>query len=132
MKPDIYYSKSGLRIHPKLNNDWVIKVPTRSNRLSKTGSCGLKMAEKYDLENNKMGVIFIDISLKAYVMIPKEYLKDPVAKTCQGVKNSIFSYNVNEIVNVHNLDLVKIPYIGEIPEEYDKGIAGDVRKRFGL
>lgn len=133
MKPDIYYpKKGGLFVHPKLHGEWVVKAPTRANRLHKSGSAGLKMAEKYDLDHNKKGVLFIDHSARAYVMIPKELMGTPVGKNCQGVKNSIFSYDVNHLVNTHNLELVRIPAEDSIIEDYDTGLAGDIRSKFGL
>jgi hypothetical protein len=56
----------------------------------------------------------------------------PEAKACQGVKNTIFSYNVNKLVNDHNLDLVPIPWEDDIKAPYETGLAAEIRKKFGL
>lgn len=133
MKPLIYFKPSGeLYIDKSLLSEWLIKIPTRRNRLDRTGSAGLRIDERYDLKHRKKGIIYIDNTERAYVMIPKELLMEPTGKDCNGVKNSIFSYNVNESVNKHNLEIISIPKQNETPEKYETGLAGDIRKRFGL
>lgn len=132
MKPEIYYKKGGIHVDKNLHAEWVIKAPTRRNRLDRSGSAGLKMDEKYDLKHTKKGILFIDHTQKAYVKMPKELLEEPVGKDCNGLKNSIFSYNVNEIVNKHNLTIVSIPHEDSLEETYETGLAGEIRKRFGL
>ena len=112
--------------------DWIIKAPTRRNRLDRGASAGLKMDEKYELKHSKKGILFIDHTERAYVMMPKELLTEPVGKDCNGLKNSIFSYNVNEIVNLHGLEIMSIPHEDSVEESYDQGLAGEIRKRFGL
>lgn len=132
MKPPIYYKKGGIHVDKTIHSEWVVKAPTRRNRLDRSGSAGLKMDEKYDLKHTKRGILFIDHTQKAYVMMPKELLEEPVGKDCNGLKNSIFSYNVNEIVNKHNLTVIPIPHEDSLQETYETGLAGEIRKRFGL
>jgi hypothetical protein len=134
MRPDIFYKKNngGMIVSSKLNASWVIKAPTVKNRLHKGGSAGLKMAEKYDLQHNKLGILFIDHSARAYVFLPKQILMQPTPKNCNGLNNSIFSFDVNLLVNTHNLELIQIPVEGETPESYELGLAGEIRKKFGL
>lgn len=131
-KPLIYYKTGGIHVDKTLISEWIIKAPTRRNRLDRGASAGLKMDEKYQLKHSKKGIIFIDHTEKAYVMMPKELLSEPVGKNCNGLKNSIFSYNVNEIVNTHNLEIVSIPHEDSIKETYEQGLSGEIRKRFGL
>lgn len=132
MKPLIYYKTGGIHIDKSLLSDWIIKAPTRRNRLDRGASAGLKMDEKYELKHSKRGIIFIDHTERAYVMMPKELLEEPVGKECNGVKNSIFKYSVNDVVNKHNLEIISIPHEDSIQETYDIGLAGEIRKRFGL
>lgn len=131
-KPKIYYKKNGIHIDRSLFSEWIVKAPTKKNRLSRNGSAGLKMDEKFELKHSKKGILFIDHTEKAYVFMPKELLSEPVGKDCNGLKNSIFSYNVNEIVTQHHLDILPIPHEDSFQETYDKGLAGEIRKRFGL
>lgn len=133
MKPLIYYRDSGkMFVDGKLAGHYIMKIPTRVNRLAGTGSAGLKMAEKYDLEHNKKGILYIDQSLRAYVIVPKEFLTEWNGKSCNGIKNSIFSYPIGEIMVKHNLELVKIPYEKDIVQPHQQGLAGEIRGRFGL
>ena len=133
MKPQVYYRKNGsMFMDSKLASDYVIKIPTKANRLNKSGSAGLKMAEKYDLEHNKKGILYVDQNLRAYVILPKELLMKPVGKSYNGVKNTIFSYDVNSLVNEHNLELVSIPKEDEIVEPHKQGLAAEIRRKFGL
>jgi hypothetical protein len=132
MKPLVYYKKSGLHIDKGLMSDYLIKVPTRRNRLDRAGSAGLKMDEKYQLKHSKKGLLYIDHTEQAYVIIPKEFLVNPVGKNCNGVKNTIFAFNVNQIVNEHSLEIIPIPHEDTLQEPYKIGLAGEIRKRFGL
>lgn len=121
----------GLFIPGHINKDWIIKVPTVKHRLNRSGTCSLKIAERYDLQT-KAGILLVDSTAKAYVYIPKSILDlyEPVLKDFQGIKNSLIVYQVGKIIEEQKLEMVKIPNQSE-PVEYS-GMAGDIRKKFGL
>lgn len=130
----ITFKKNGsLRIPYELHADWVVKVPTKRNRLIREGSVGLDYGEKYDLKTKK-GVIYIDISSKSYIKIPKDcFLEEtPEMKACNGIKNSIASWSVRDLIEKYRLELIPILYEADFVPEHQQGLAGDIRKRFGL
>jgi hypothetical protein len=130
----ITFKKNGsLKIPYEIHTDWVVKVPTKKNRLIRDGSVGLDYGEKYDLKNKK-GVIYIDVSSKSYIIIPKTCFEEeaPELKACNGIKNSIASWSVKGLIEKYGLQLIPIIYEADIVPEHKQGLAGDIRKRFGL
>lgn len=132
MTDSICWKKNGgLFIPGHINKEWIIKVPTVRHRLKRSGTCSLKIAERYDLQT-KAGILLVDSTAKAYVYIPKSILDlyEPILKDFQGIKNSLIVYEVGRIIEEQKLEMVKIPNQGE-PKQYP-GVAGDIRKKFGL
>lgn len=130
----IYFKKNGgLAIPYLLNKEWLIRIPTIPHRLSRAGTCSLKMAEKYHLVNLK-GIVYIDMTKRAYVMVPLTILTqyELEGKSFQGLKNSIFVYQIKQML-VDHPELELIPILTE--EETKKvstGVAASVKERFGI
>ncbi len=135
IKDVIHYKRSGaLHIPYKINMEWIVKIPTEVNRLSRgTGSIGLKMTQRYELKKKK-GVVFVDNTLKSYVFVPKEIMfqYESVGKSCNGVKDTIFSWDLKKILEDHKLELVKIPQEDGYLAPHETGASGDIRRKFGL
>jgi len=125
--------KGGLFISPTIAKEWMIRVPTVRHRLSRSGTVALTPPERYDLQEKK-GILLVDSTLKSYVFIPKTLLDQyPVEmKDCNGVKASLAVYDVKKIIGDHSLPLVKIPDESTYRPAHELGVAGDIRKRFGL
>lgn len=125
--------KGGLYIQPVIAKDWMIRVPTLRHRLCRSGTVALTPPERYDLRDKK-GILFIDSTLKSYVFIPKTILDTyPVElKDCNGVKESLAVYNVKQMIKDHNLPLVKIVDEATYKPAHETGMAGDIRRKFGL
>lgn len=135
MRADIFYKSSGeIFISKDISNKWMIKIPTNKHGLTGAGTCSLKLVEyQYDLKE-KEGILYIDAKLGKYVFIPNIILKEhpPEPKTFMGMKNSLFVFNIGQIINRYNFSLQSIAEKESLPEAYDQGIAGDVRRKFGL
>lgn len=113
MTDQIYFREDTgrLQINSKVYAQYIVKCPSVKNRLSKSGSAGLKMDEVYDLKHGKKrGVVYIDMTKKAFVVVPVEVFlsREPVSKECNGVKNSIFSFDMNRLIETYNLQVVPI------------------------
>lgn len=113
MTDQIYFRKDTgrLQIEPRVYVNYVVKCPTVKNRLSKSGSAGLKMDEVYDLKHGKKkGVVYIDLTKKTFIIVPVALFlsQEPVGKECNGMKNSIFSFDMNRLIEAHNLQVVPI------------------------
>lgn len=134
MKPDIYYKKNGeIFIARELSNDWMIKIPTNAHGLKKSGTCSLKMVDYLYTLKEKSGIVYIDTSLKSYLKIPLHILNECPAepKTFMGMKNSLYVFHVKQIMEGYKLQLIKIPHLDAV-EPRPTGLAGDIRKKFGL
>lgn len=125
--------KGGILVDPLIAKDWVIRVPTVRHRLKKSGSVALTPAERYDLKEKK-GILFVDLSLKKYVYIPKVLMNQyPIEfKDCNGNKGALEVHNVKRIIDEHSLELIDILDESKYKPEHETGIAGDIRKKFGL
>lgn len=128
----VRFNKNGKRhINHGIFKDWVVKSPTVKHRLGRLGSgtIGLTMAERFDLKSKK-GIMYVDT--KHYVCIPIEILSKYEPERCDygGVKGSIIVYNIRQIVEENQLELQPIPTEGDNYQA--PGIAGEVRKKFGL
>ncbi len=133
-REQIYIKQNGeLFIHPEINGHWLVRIPTNKNGLKRNASCSLKLTEyKYDLPE-KDGILFVDMRTKQYVFIPNYILKDhpPEGKTFMGMKNSLFVFDIGLIIEKYHFTINDIP-VGAEPKELQTGLAGDIRKRFGL
>lgn len=71
--PKIFLNKKGvIVIPPELLHRFVIKVPTSTHRLNGTGNIGLNYMQNAQLQEERDGVIYIDMTKKVYMIIPKE------------------------------------------------------------
>lgn len=125
--------KGGLYIASSIYKDWLVRVPVVRHRLHRDGTLGLSIPEKFDLKTKK-GVLLIDSTMKAYVFIGNEVMNKyvPEMKDYNGVKNSLTVYPAKKMIEENNLPLVKIPNEVDRVEKYTTGVAGDVRKKFGI
>lgn len=100
----------GLYIDSKIAQEWVVRIPTVKHRLIRGGSVALDMPQRFDLRNGKKGIVFIDMSLKKYLVIPNEVLSlyEPVITAYMGVKDAFYVYSVKTILEEQKLELVPI------------------------
>lgn len=101
--------KGQIRIPWVIRNDWMIKVPTIRHRLHKSGTVSLVWAENIELRT-KAGIVLIDMTKKAYVMVPKEILcqYEKTFAPYQGRKSALVIYKIGEIVKTHGIELIKL------------------------
>lgn len=130
---EIFFTKKfKVMAAPGINNDWVIKIPTVDHRLSRLGTVALKMSENYDLKSKK-GVIYVDMTLKKYVLVPKEILEEHFLKMADysGVKNCLWVYDIKTPVQLEKIQLKPI-LTDEKPEPVRSSVAQDIRRKFGI
>ena len=137
MRPTIYYKPSGETfIHPTVYADWMVKSPTKAHRLNGTGTCSLTLEDlHYNLKAKKGGILYIDQTKRGYVYLPHEILNKypPEGKPYLGMKNSIFVFNVKQILIYEKLELTPIPkHDDDFKAPHELGMAGDIRRKFGL
>lgn len=100
----------GLFIDSSIHKDWVVRIPTVKHRLIRGGSVALDMPQRFDLRNGKKGIVFIDMSMKKYLVITNEILAlyEPTVAAYMGVKDAFHCYSVKTILEEQNLELILI------------------------
>lgn len=98
-----------LKVPYEVNKEWTVKIPVVKHRLHKSGTASFIVSDHIKLMD-KQGVIFVDMTKKAYVVIPKELLLKypPEKKKFQGLDNSLIIYNVKYIIKEENLEIIPI------------------------
>lgn len=125
--------KSGLHIAAHIYKDWFVRVPQVKNRLHRNGTVGFSIPERYEFKGKK-GLLLIDSTARQYVFIPLELFEKytPEMKDYNGVKKSLAVWNVKQIIEDHNLELIPVPREEDYVPAHEQGISGDVRRKFGL
>jgi hypothetical protein len=85
---------------------YLVKVPTRAHRLNKSGTILLNQEDAFKLYTKK-GILFVDMTKRVLVKIPKELLEDGFQgfSSYMGDDKAFGQYSIKSIIEKHNLKL---------------------------